>query len=111
MLAWTKNIHRRKLISNTYSGKCPNRFGFTASTKQSVFWTMVENSTKSLTCKIDSFYPYWRVISFLNGCLIVKNNYTKIKPMRLLWQFFQHRVLGSFVTAVSSSRAEGVKFV
>ena len=68
-----------------YSGKCPNRFGFTAPAKQSVFWTMVENSTKSLTCKIDSFYPYWRVISFLNGCLKVKNNYTKIKPLRLLW--------------------------
>ena len=31
--------------------------------------------------------------------------------MRLLWYFFKHCVLGSFVTAVSSSRAEGVKFV
>ena len=81
MLAWTKNIHRRKLISNTYSGKYPNRFGFAALAKQSVFWTMFENSRKSHICKI----LLARNLLFLNGCLKVKNNSTKIKPMRLLW--------------------------
>ena len=64
-----------------YSGKYPNRFGFAALAKQSVFWTMFENSRKSHICKI----LLARNLLFLNGCLKVKNNSTKIKPMRLLW--------------------------
>ena len=80
MLAWTKNIHRRKLISN-----------------------IVENILIDLASQLQQNKAYFgqclkilekvtfarsflaRNLLFLNGCLKVKNNSTKIKPMRLLW--------------------------
>ena len=45
MLAWTKNI------LTEYTGKCPHRFGFIASAKQTIFCTVVENPIKSIICK------------------------------------------------------------
>ena len=42
-----------------YSGKYPNRFGFAALAKQSVFWTMFEKSRKVTFAR-----SFWRVIYY-----------------------------------------------